>query len=92
MNRPELVAAIAHRSGYSTAIVDSVITTLASTLVEAAANGDKVHLPGVLTLETSQRPARNGRHPRTGEPIVISARRVVKITPGATLKRAAAGE
>ncbi len=92
MNRQELVASIAHRSGYSTAIVDSVITALASTLVEAASTGEKVHLPGLLTVETAERPARNGRHPRTGEPITIAARRVVKISPGASLKRAAAGE
>jgi len=92
MNRSALVAAIAERTHQPPATVDAVIEGLASVLVESAADGTRVHLPGLLTLETVVRPARQGRNPQTGQPMMIPERRVPKLSAGATLKRAAAGE
>lgn len=92
MNRSALVNAIAARTQQPPSTVDSVLGGLASVLVEAAANGTRIHLPGLLTMETVVRPARQGRNPQTGEPIQIAERRIPKISAGATLKRAAAGE
>ncbi len=92
MNRSALVAAIADRTQQPSATVDAVIEGLASVLVEAAADGTRIHLPGLLTVETVVRPARQGRNPQTGQPMMIAERRVPKISAGATLKRAAAGE
>lgn len=92
MSRSALVTAIAARTQQPAATVEAVIEGLASVLVSAAADGTRIHLPGVFTLETVVRAARQGRNPQTGEALMIAERRVPKLTAGATLKRAAAGE
>lgn len=92
MNRSDLIAAIVGRTGPPTATVDAVLTGFASVLVEAVAAGTRIHLPGLLTMETVVRPARQGRNPATGQPMQIAGKRLPKITAGATLKRAASGE
>jgi DNA-binding protein HU-beta len=90
MNKAELVSAIAKRADVSAATVDSVIDGLREELVEAITRGDKVALPGLLTVERSQRSARTGRNPQTGESIDIAASNTVKVTAGSVLKKAAA--
>jgi DNA-binding protein HU-beta len=90
MNKAELVSAIAKRADVPSATVDSVIDGLREELVEAITRGDKVALPGLLTVERSQRSARTGRNPQTGESIEIAAANTVKVTAGSVLKKAAA--
>jgi DNA-binding protein HU-beta len=90
MNKAELVSAIAKRAEVSASTVDSVIDGLREELVEAITRGDKVALPGLLTVERSQRSARTGRNPQTGESIEIAAANTVKVTAGSVLKKAAA--
>ena len=90
MNKSELVSAIAKRADVPATTVDSVIDGLREELVEAITRGDKVALPGLLTVERSQRSARTGRNPQTGESIEIAAANTVKVTAGAVLKKAAA--
>jgi DNA-binding protein HU-beta len=46
-------------------------------------------VPGLLTVERSQRSARTGRNPQTGESIEIAAAHTVKVTAGSNLKKAA---
>ena len=90
MNKAELVSAIAKRAEVPATTVDSVIDGLREELVEAITRGDKVALPGLLTVERSQRSARTGRNPQTGESIEIAAANTVKVTAGSVLKKAAA--
>ena len=90
MNKAEFVSAIAKRADVPAATVDSVIDGLREELVEAITRGDKVALPGLLTVERSQRSARTGRNPQTGESIEIAAANTVKVTAGSVLKKAAA--
>ncbi|MDU4678914.1 MAG: HU family DNA-binding protein, partial [Cutibacterium granulosum] len=54
------------------------------------AKGEKVQLPGLFTAEAVERPARNGRNPRTGESMTIPAHKAVKISASSTLKKAVA--
>jgi DNA-binding protein HU-beta len=90
MNKAEFVSAIAKRADVPASTVDSVIDGLREELVEAITRGDKVALPGLLTVERSQRSARTGRNPQTGESIDIAAANTVKMTAGSVLKKAAA--
>ena len=90
MDKTELVSAIAKRAEVPTSTVDSVLNGLQEELVEAITRGDKVALPGLLTVERSQRSARTGRNPQTGESIEIAAAHTAKVTAGSTLKKAAA--
>jgi DNA-binding protein HU-beta len=89
MNKAELVSAIAKRADVPASTVDSVIDGLREELVEAITRGEKVAVPGLLTVERSQRSARTGRNPQTGESIEIAAAHTVKVTAGSNLKKAA---
>ncbi|MGY1841304.1 MULTISPECIES: HU family DNA-binding protein [unclassified Modestobacter] len=90
MNKAELVSAIAKRADVPASTVDSVINGLQEELVDAITRGDKVAVPGLLTVERAQRSARTGRNPQTGESIEIAAANTVKVTAGSNLKKAAA--
>jgi DNA-binding protein HU-beta len=88
IQRAELAARIAAESGVTAAEADAVLAALTPVLSAALAKGESVRLTGLMSISTSERPARTGRNPRTGEQITIPAGRVVRIAPGATLKAA----
>jgi DNA-binding protein HU-beta len=92
MNRSELIAATATRCGTSVASTDQIVGCLQAIITEALVNDEKVTIPGFLTLDVAERSARTGRNPRTGEPLDIPARKVVRVTAGQSLKRAVAGK
>lgn len=52
---------------------------------EALRSGDKVALLGFGTFSVSERPARMGVNPATGDKIEIAAKKVIKFKPGAEL-------
>jgi len=58
-------------------------------LVDAITRGEKVAVSGLITVERTQRSARTGRNPQTGESIDIPAANTVKVTAGSNLKKAA---
>jgi len=89
INKADLVAAIAADSGQGQAAVSSVIDSLFGVLSKALSDGKKVAIPGWLSVETTQRAARTGRNPATGETIQIAASTGVKISAGSKLKAAA---
>ncbi len=88
MNRKEVVSSIAQRAGLPAAQVDRVIAELDQVLVEAVGRGEKVQIPGLLTVERVERAARTGRNPQTGASIDIPAGHGVKVTAGSRLKDA----
>ena len=89
MNRKELVTAVADEASLEQKTVDAVLRALQSTLEGAAAKGEKVTVPGFLTLSVGHSAAREGRNPATGATITIPARNTVKLTAGSALKEAA---
>lgn len=88
MNRNEFIDAVATRSGVSVSDTAAVIDGLTATMVEALGRGEDVRIPGLITAERVTRPARTGRNPRTGEPLDIPKRFVVRLKPGSSLKNA----
>ena len=92
MNRGELVSAVAKKAGTTATATDQVLNAIIAVVSAEVAAGRKVSIPGFISVETADRPARTGRNPRTGEPVKIAARRAVKVSAGSALKRAAAGE
>ena len=88
MNKGDLVSAVADDAGITKGqaqdAVDSVLQNIESTLQ----GGAKVTLIGFGTFSVSHRDARQGRNPRTGQPIKIPARKVARFTPGKALKDA----
>ena len=88
MTKSELIKAIAKKSSLTEAQTNDVVKALTDVITEALASGDKVQLPGLFTAEAVERPARNGRNPRTGETINIPASYGVRISAGSLLKKA----
>ncbi len=90
MNKSEFVAAIATRSGSTQQeagrMLDAAIEEIQATL----AKGDEVSITGFGKFSTTERAARTGRNPQTGESIKIAASTLPKFTAGAVLKAAVA--
>ncbi|MDP9801582.1 DNA-binding protein HU-beta [Arcanobacterium wilhelmae] len=88
LNRTELIAKIAEEAGLTKTDADKAISALQTVLVEALAKGDSVKITGLMSVERTERAARKGRNPRTGEEIQIPAGYGVKISAGSNLKKA----
>ena len=86
MNKAELVNAIADKTGQSASSVNEVLAALEDVVTGAVAGGDKVQLAGFLTFERSERAARTGRNPATGEALQIPAATVPKVKIGKAFK------
>jgi DNA-binding protein HU-beta len=90
VNKSELVSAVAERAGQPANAVSAVLDAFESVVTESVARGDKVALAGFLTFERSERAARSGRNPSTGETIQIAAATVPKVKVGKSFKDAVA--
>lgn len=90
MNKAELVAAVAEKTGLSKKDSEKAVNASLDSIVEALAAGDKVQLVGFGTFEVKERSARVGRNPQTKEPIQIPASRAATFTARKALKDAVA--
>jgi DNA-binding protein HU-beta len=88
MNKAELVSAIADKTGQSQSVVGEVLGAFESVVTSAVAGGAKVQIPGFLSFEKSERAARTGRNPSTGEEMQIPAATVPKVKVGKSFKDA----
>ena len=86
MNKQELIEIIAEKSHTTKSDSKKMLDAFLETVTETLAQGDSVQLVGFGTFKTSERKARSGRNPRTGEE--IPAKRVPSFTAGNTLKEA----
>jgi len=86
MNKTELVAAVAEKTGLSKKDSEKALNAAIDTITEALAQGDKVQLVGFGSFETKARAARIGRNPRTKEEIEIPASRTPLFKAGKALK------
>ena len=85
MNRTELIDKVAKESALSKAAAEQVVNNVFSAIAEAMKSGDKVTLVGFGTFSVSERAAREGRNPKSGETITIPAKKVVKFKAGSKL-------
>ncbi len=88
MNKAELVAAIAEKSGVSKKIAEKVMVALVDSVKESVSKGDKVQLIGFGTFEARKRSERVGKNPRTGEALPIAAATVPAFKAGKAFKDA----
>lgn len=91
MVKSELVAKVAADVGETQDVVDRVLSGLDAAMVEIAATGGELRLPGLLVLDVVDRPERQGRNPQTGEAMTVPAGRQARIRVGTRLKQAARG-
>ena len=86
MNKNELIAAVAEKSGMTKADANRAIDNVFETITHSLKQGEEVRLVGFGTFAVSHRQATEGRNPRTGEKIQIPAARVPKFRAGKGLK------
>jgi DNA-binding protein HU-beta len=84
--KADLVERIAELTGMPKTRVALCYDTLFELMGEALAKGDKVAVPSFGTFQISERPARKGRNPATGETITIKASKGVRFKPSKALK------
>lgn len=88
MTKIELVAQIAGKADLKKATVERLLNAMLGSIQELLLEDGKLSLTGFGTFVVEERKERQGHNPRTGEPIVIPAAKVVKFRPGKFLKDA----
>ena len=88
MTKQEFVDQVADRAGLSKKDASDAVDAFLDTIESALRRGSEVSFSGFGKFGVSNRSAREGRNPATGEPIHIDASRVPKFTAGAGLKKA----
>ena len=86
MNKTELVAAIAEQTELSKKDAEKALKAFTDIVADELKKGEKVQLVGFGTFEVSERAAREGRNPQTGEEMVIPASKMPKFKVGKLLK------
>ena len=88
MNKTELVAEIAEKANTSKKEAEVVLRAFTDVVIEQLKKGEKIQLVGFGTFEVSERSARTGRNPQTGEEMQIAASKAPKFKAGKALKDA----
>lgn len=86
MNKAELVAAMAEKTELSRKDTEAALKAFTDVIAEELKKGEKVQLVGFGTFEVSERAARTGRNPQTGEEMTIPASKAPKFKAGKALK------
>ena len=86
VNKADVVDQVAGKAQVARQQAEGVLDAFFETVRSAAKSGDRVGWPGFGSFSTTQRKARTGRNPRTGEAVKIPATRAVKFSPSSTLK------
>ena len=86
MNKTELIAAVAEKAEISKKDAEKAVKAFTDVVSEELVNGGKIQLVGFGTFEVSERPAREGRNPRTGETMTIAATKTPKFKVCKALK------
>ena len=86
MNKTELIAAVAEKAEISKKDAEKAVKAFTDVVSEELVNGGKIQLVGFGTFEVSERAAREGRNPRTGETMTIAATKTPKFKVGKALK------
>ncbi|MEW6489590.1 MAG: HU family DNA-binding protein [Thermodesulfobacteriota bacterium] len=85
MNKADLVSRVADEAGVNRTTAEKALGGALDAIGAALAAGEKVALAGFGTFSVTQREARKGRNPNTGEKLRIPAKRAVKFKPGSKL-------
>ena len=92
MRKQDLVKSVATKTKQPESQVLNVVNTTFDAISDALAAGEEVTITGFGSFRISERGAREGRNPQTGERITIAARKSPSFRPGTQLKRAVSGE
>lgn len=88
MNKSEVIQEVARAAEVGRQEAEKVMEAFFDKVRSAVGKGDRVAWPGFGSFSASDRQARTGRNPRTGEPVSIAASRVMRFSSSTALKSA----
>ena len=91
MTKSEFVDQVANRADLGKSEAGKAVDAVLEVIQDALQRGSDVTFSGFGKFHVAERGARQGVHPRTGEPIQISASKVPRFTAGSGLKKAVNG-
>lgn len=91
MNKTQLIDAVATRSQRPKTETAALLDALIAIVEETLASGEPVQLVGFGSFLVTERAAREGRNPATGETLALPAKKIVKFKAGKTMADAVAG-
>ena len=86
MNKTELIAAVAAKTGLNKKQAELAIVGLTEVITETLAAGEKVQIVGFGSFEVRERPGRVARNPRTGAVVKVAAAKAPVFKAGKALK------
>jgi len=86
MNKSQLIERVAEKAGMTKAEAGRAVDVVVASVEEALAQGGSVHLVGFGTFSVTERAAREGRNPATGDKIQIESSKSVRFKQGKGLK------
>lgn len=86
MTKAEFVANVAEKAGLKKVDAEKAVNAFLETVSEGLKAGDKVAFTGFGSFEVTERAARDGRNPSTGEKMKIKASKVPKFRAGKALR------
>ncbi len=88
MNKRDIVERVASEAGIARQAAEAAVGAVFASMVEALASGEDVAVAGFGRFARKDRPAREGRNPRTGERISVGPSSGVSFKAGKALKDA----
>ena len=86
MTKADIIEGVYEKVGFSKKESAELVELVFDTLKETLERGDKVKISGFGNFQPRFKRSRPGRNPQSGQPIEITARRVVKFVPSQVLK------
>lgn len=86
MNKGQLVDAVASELSIPKAAASRAIDSIITNITNGIKTDEAVTIAGFGSFTRKERPARNGRNPSTGEPMLIKASTTVNFKPSQALK------
>ncbi len=86
MTKADLVESVAKEAEMTKKDAEQLVEIICDNIVGTLNKGEKIELRGFGSFRVRERNARQGRNPKTGEPVSIPAKRVAYFKPGKDLK------
>ena len=86
MNTSDLIDKIAAEHDLTKTAAKGVVDSVFKSIADAAATGEETNLPGFGKFKVQDKPAREGRNPRTGETVQVAASKKLVFQPGKAVK------
>ena len=91
MNKSDLIAAVAAKTGDTKKNAEASINALIDVIAESLKDGEKNQVVGFGSFEVRERAERKGRNPQTGKEMKIAAKKAPVFKAGKALKDAVNG-